>query len=687
MKKFLLSILCCLLCFISGNAEVTTVVDKLTLATTGVTGTAYKSWSGKTLNSSAVYDGQSAGDKESIQLRSNNSNSGVITTTSGGKVKKIIVEWNSGTSSGRTLNVYGKNSAYNSPTDLYSSKTSGDLLGTIVCGTSTELEIKSDYTYIGLRSASGAMYLTSISIEWEIESSSGGEVQKPLMPKLPEGGEFFDSKEIEITCDTEDVDIYYTTDGNVPDDQSNKYDGSFNITETMTINAIAIKDGVSSSVSTEKYTRVAKSPEIIVDGEGTIESPYIVTIKPAEGTTVLYTLNGKEPTEKSDTYLETLTIKADVTLQVKAYDEDGYASPLIKKEFTLKSSESSSDAVEKAGLVKDVTKLKAGDQVVVVALDSNYALSTTQNKNNRGQVAITKKDNNNVVELNENVQKLTLEEGTKSGTFAFHTESGYLYAASSSSNYLKTQTTKSDNSSWSISISEDGKATIKASGTNTRNLLKYNKQSSLFSCYASGQQDICLYKVETSSIEEYDLEVSAARWATLFLGYNAIIPDNVTCYVISEVGDSDVTLKEVYGTLPANTGVIVEADEGEYTFAVSTDEATVVSNLEGTIKNQYITNEAYVLGLDEYGVVGLYKAKMNGGVFLNNANKAYLPVSPVSSSAQAANGFKFRFETTGIEGVSAVKGEKVIFDLAGRKLNDMSAPGIYIVNGKKVMVK
>ena len=316
---------------------------------------------------------------------------------------------------------------------------------------------------------------------------------------------------------------------------------------------------------------------------------------------------------------------------------------------------------------------------------SDVALSTNQKSNNRGQVDITKDGND--VELVDGVQILTLKAGTAENSFAFYTGSGYLYAASSSDNYLKTKELNDTNGSWSITIEANGVATIKAKGNNTRKLLRYNSTYSLFSCYSSGQDDVSLYKVNPANYEDYVLNVTKAGWATLYLGYAVTIPEDVACYVISGIEGETVVLEQVEGTLPAKTGVIVEALEGEYTFAVSTDEATVVSKLEGTIKNQYITKEAYVLGLDENDVVGLYKAEMNGGVFLNNANKAYLPVSEPSSSAQAANGLKFRFETTGIEGVSAVKGEKVIFDLAGRKLNDMSAPGIYIVNGKKVMVK
>jgi hypothetical protein len=157
--------------------------------------------------------------------------------------------------------------------------------------------------------------------------------------------------------------------------------------------------------------------------------------------------------------------------------------------------------------------------------------------------------------------------------------------------------------------------------------------------------------------------------------------------VISEIEGETVSLAEIKDVLPAKTGVIIKADEGEYTFAVSTKTATVNTKLDGTIKNEYITNEAYVLGLDENDVVGLYKAEMNGGVFLNNANKAYLPVDALPASVQGANGFKFRFETTGVEGVQVAQGKKVIFDLSGRKVNDMKAPGLYIVNGKKVLVK
>ena len=155
-----------------GTTSTESIVDVLTRATTGITGTSYSAWSGKTATSSAVYAGQSAGGNDAIQLRSNNNNSGIVTTTSGGKATKVSVEWNSETADGRTLNVYGKNSAYSAATDLYSTSTQGTLLGTIVEGNSTELTITDDYEYIGLRSASGAMYLDEISITWETTTGS-----------------------------------------------------------------------------------------------------------------------------------------------------------------------------------------------------------------------------------------------------------------------------------------------------------------------------------------------------------------------------------------------------------------------------------------------------------------------------------------------------------------------------------
>ena len=144
------------------------VVDVLNLALTGAEGTTYSSWSGKTSKSSAVYAGQSAGGNNSIQLRSNNSNSGIVTTQSGGKVKKISIDWNSNTAAARELWVYGKNTAYTNPTELYNASTDGDKLAEIACGT-TEFVIEGDYEYIGLRSGSGAMYLNSIEITWVVE--------------------------------------------------------------------------------------------------------------------------------------------------------------------------------------------------------------------------------------------------------------------------------------------------------------------------------------------------------------------------------------------------------------------------------------------------------------------------------------------------------------------------------------
>jgi hypothetical protein len=287
------------------------------------------------------------------------------------------------------------------------------------------------------------------------------------------------------------------------------------------------------------------------------------------------------------------------------------------------------------------------------------------------------------------VQILTLEAGTVDNTYAFFTGDGYLYAASSDANKLLTQKSNNANSSWAITIDGNGVATIKAQGTNARNWLRYNSASNghLFSCYSSGQDDVSLYKVKFEvPHDDYVLNVPKAGWATLYLDYAVTIPTTVKCYVASGASGESVQLTEVTGVLPANTAVIVEATEGGYTFTVSEAEAVenVTKIMTGSVENKYIAEEAYVLGMVD-GKVGLYKAKMMGGVFLNNANKAYLPATKVPSNAKA---LKFNFDTTGVEGVKVeTESKKVIYDLSGRRVNEMTQPGIYIVNGKKVMVK
>ena len=99
-----------------------------------------------------------------------------------------------------------------------------------------------------------------------------------------------------------------------------------------------------------------------------------------------------------------------------------------------------------------------------------------------------------------------------------------------------------------------------------------------------------------------------------------------------------------------------------------------------------VEEEAYVLGIID-GSVGFYKAKMSDGKFLNNANKAYLPLSALPVAAQNSASLRFDDGTTNIEYVNSQSDVSVIFDLAGRRIERIVSPGIYIIGGKKVLVK
>jgi hypothetical protein len=161
-------------------------------------------------------------------------------------------------------------------------------------------------------------------------------------------------------------------------------------------------------------------------------------------------------------------------------------------------------------LVTSAIELTPESKVIIVAAESDYALSTTQNSNNRAQASIKKSDDLlTITNPGDDVQVLTVEEGTVAGTVAFNTGAGYLYAANSSSNHLKTQATLDANGSWLVTFA-DGVTSVVAQGANTRNVLQHNATSKLFSCYGSASQKaVSIYKLQGSGtvLENY-LKVS-----------------------------------------------------------------------------------------------------------------------------------------------------------------------------------
>ena len=148
-------------------------------------------------------------------------------------------------------------------------------------------------------------------------------------------------------------------------------------------------------------------------------------------------------------------------------------------------------------LVTDASELSVGDQIVIAGAENNYVMGADRG-NNRGVVDAEK--SGNTITLGEGTQIITLEAGTVDGTFAFNVGNAYLYAASSSSNQLKTKATKDDNGSWTITV-ENGVATIKATQSSNRNWLRINPTNNppIFSAYASGQNDVSIYVASSTT--------------------------------------------------------------------------------------------------------------------------------------------------------------------------------------------
>lgn len=225
-------------------------------------------------------------------------------------------------------------------------------------------------------------------------------------------------------------------------------------------------------------------------------------------------------------------------------------------------------------LVTAESELKAGDVIIIVNKDASKALSTTQNDYNRGASAVTISGND--VTSADDTQEITLE-GT-SGAWYFNVGNGYLYAASSSKNHLKTQTTKDNNSKAQITISSSS-TNIKFQGSNTRNILQYNPNTNgepLFSCYKSASQKaVSIYKKATSSKTLTSLAISGEPTKKAYNDGEAFDP---TGLVVTGTYDDNTTATITNGITWATTPA---------TLTVGTTSCSVTATVNGVTSPAY----------------------------------------------------------------------------------------------------
>ena len=381
-------------------------------------------------------------------------------------------------------------------------------------------------------------------------------------------------------------------------------------------------------------------------------------------------------------------------------------------------------------LVTDASTLAAGDKVLIAYVNGTTAkaMSATQNTNNRSAVDVTLNSDETLTPGND-AQVIALE---KDGTnFLFNVGNGYLYAASSSNNYLKTETTADNNAKATISISSND-ATITFQGTNTRNVIRYNpnNNSPIFSCYSSSSTVGSLPQIyrmkhimipditladdadNSSTISSYiGKEVNATldgrtlykdnTWNTLCLPFDVTLSgsilDGAIAMELSSASLSGSTLTLNFSnvtTLEAGKPYIIKWTSGDNLINPIFNGVTIDNTTPTDVNWDVITFKGLY---NPYTIPGEDRTLL----YMGSDNNLYYP-----STAIQINAFRAYFQldennnpsnivlnideggTTGVASFETHGNNGTWYSLDGRKFNKKpTQKGIYIYQGRKVVIK
>lgn len=303
---------------------------------------------------------------------------------------------------------------------------------------------------------------------------------------------------------------------------------------------------------------------------------------------------------------------------------------------------------------------------------------------------------------------------SEDGNFYLHTAYGYLYRPQTSSNYVRATTDKSTATTWECTIS-NGDATLYSQNGTYKGYLRYNSTYPRFSCYgtATSEEAIQLYQ----KVGELKAHGVMGGYASYAADFAYIMPEGLMGKIVYLDGNK-LTTDNIYagGTeVPALTPLLIRTyetfsgtDKVKTYYPVVLDKE-VAANAEVAAKNaleyrraivdgKYMTSSLnfaegcryYKLSVDSEGQnPGFYYGAADGAPFeMKNGSSAYLTVA--ASTASPALLFDDN-EITGIENLTPAQGAAnngAVYNLQGVRMNGKNLQkGLYIINGKKVVIK
>ena len=322
----------------------------------------------------------------------------------------------------------------------------------------------------------------------------------------------------------------------------------------------------------------------------------------------------------------------------------------------------------------------------------------------------------------EDVCELTLKK-SGDGFSMYNAKYGYLYATAKSSGKLAWHDTET--SYWSYTnynwVYNDGKVNLRyCSNTDTGYFKSYGDNTGVVPSFAqkifSASYTTTLGATPTYTAKAISLkaETADAHWATFSYSEPTFFPETVAVNAItvaegtittnndvfehsSAVTIGEATLSGVY--VPANTGVLIKSADADATcYVVANKTVAALQESQNMLKPALVGGGVFIpaadytyykLAYNDFSSrtgLGFYYGADAGGAFYVKAETAYLAVP--TAITEGAKAFVLDGETTAINGISTRNNHaEAVYNLNGQRVASMAKPGLYIVNGKKVVRK